>query len=470
VVLAALRHARDFFDHASAFAITRSHAQGYDALGTAGARERCRSIRIPLEGPGIFRTVLETRSPFLGPLPADASTDALLASLGRARPRTGFLLPVLIRHRPVAIFLCDNGEAPVSPQRLSDFLLFAGGISGRLEELILDFKRRNQLRDASWRAVEPARAEPPAREQVEVDLTDYEVTAAAQVFQPAPSRETLSLVDQLIESEWGSRQREDVVQRLRALGSEAALALCQRFPGPLEVGRVAYTEAPPVEEHGPILWALVALGADAVQPLLPLLQDADPDRRYYATLVLGRIGDPRSFAELAECVFDPHPKVAYAARGVLTWLRKRADLSLISAHLRAAAADPEPLRAAQAARTLAQLRDVESIPALIALLNRANEALVRSATEALFEITLQQLGPAADRWVAWWEAHRNRPRADWLLGALTHKDRDVRLAAAEELRSAGQPPVDYFADAPPEELQQAANAWASWWSKAGGAL
>jgi HEAT repeat protein len=110
---------------------------------------------------------------------------------------------------------------------------------------------------------------------------------------------------------------------------------------------------------------------------------------------------------------------------------------------------------------------VIAVPLLIAALEVPDERASRAAAEALTEITLQQHGASSRRWLTWWKEHQGRPRADWLLAALTHRDRDVRLAAAEELRAAAEPPVEYFADAPPEERARAAQEWASWWSKNG---
>jgi hypothetical protein len=58
----------------------------------------------------------------------------------------------------------------------------------------------------------------------------------------------------------------------------------------------------------------------------------------------------------------------------------------------------------------------------------------------------------------------------WLLAALEDPDRDLRQAAAEELRTSGAPPVPYSPDASPAERQRAARAWAEWWEEAGLAL
>ena len=90
VVLAALRYARDFFEFAAMFAVTRDAVAGHDALGFEGARDHARTVAIWSSDPGIFKTVIETQSPYLGPVAMGvAGTDAVLNGLGRAadRPR-----------------------------------------------------------------------------------------------------------------------------------------------------------------------------------------------------------------------------------------------------------------------------------------------------------------------------------------------------------------------------------------------
>lgn len=476
VVTTSLRYARDFFEYAAAFVVRRDHVRGYDALGETDARRRVRSLAVPFDAASLFRTVVETRAPYLGPVPSGPLNDAALHDLGRSRPRTALLYPVAISGRPVMVLYCDNGPAPVSPRRLSDLLLFLGGLTTALEEVIRAHKRSVQAREAGWRAIEPGKAVAPERLEEELDLGDYEVAAAAEAFAtPSPpppdeSRARLAvteLVDRLVESEWGSTERALLIGELQAHGAESAQALCGRFPGPLETRKSAYAEAGPVEEQGPVLAALVAIGSAATPYLMPLLADVDSDRRFYAALALGRIGDPAAFPALGEKVFDAHPRIAFAARAILQALKRRPEMEPVLQAVRSSLADSDAERVASAARALGTLRDVTAVPLLIAALEVPDERASRAAAEALTEITLQQHGASSRRWLAWWKEHQGRPRADWLLAALTHRDRDVRLAAAEELRAAAEPPVEYFADAPPEERARAAQEWASWWSKNG---
>ncbi len=479
MVVTALRYARDFFEFAALFAVTRDAVWGHDALGLEeDARERCRSVAVAMEEAGLFRPVLETSGPYLGPPAHDPVTDGVLSGLGRGAPRTVLLYPVTLRDRPVCILYADNGEAPVSPRRVADLFLLLGSLGAAFDRVLRERKSRRASTaeegpepaaaapEEAWQATEPGRAEPSIPESVDVDLGDYEVGEPARALPPT-SWSVEDAVEELFRSARGSPERGGLIARLAQRGGQAARALAARLPGPIEVRSEALAEATPVHEQGPILAALAALGPAATPHLLPVLSDPDPVRRRYAALALGHVGDPAAFRPLAELAFDAEPRVAAAARGALAGLRRNPEMRPVVGALRRALASGEAGRSAQAARALARLGDVEAIPILAQLLEGVNPDAAQAAEEALGGLTLQRLGRSAGPWLAWWEANRGTPRERWLLAALTDGDRGVRIAAAEELRAAGTPPVPYFADAPPAEREKAARAWAAWWESAG---
>jgi hypothetical protein len=481
VVATALRYARDFFEFAAVFAVTRDAVWGHDALGLEeDARQRCRGVAVAVEAPGFFRPVVETSGPYLGPPVRDPVTEGVLAGLGRGAPRTVLLYPVILRDRLVCILYADNGEAPVSPRRVADLFPLLGSLGAAFERVLLERKSRAAVpagggqepvaqkaaRREAWQATEPGRTEALLPESVDVDLGDYEVGEPARASPPAPWS-VEDAVEELSRSARGSPERGGLIARLAQRGGEAARALAARLPGPIEVRSEALAEFTPVHEQGPILAALAALGPAATSHLLPVLSDPAPERRRYAALALGHLGDHEAFQPLAELAFDPDPRVAAAARSALAAQRRNPEIRPAVRGLRRALASDDPHRSAQAARALARLGDVEAIPLLVPLLEAGSPEAAGAAEEALGRLTLQRLGRAPEAWLAWWEANRRTPRERWLLAALTDSDRAVRVAAAEELRAAGTPPVPYFADAPPAEREKAARAWAAWWESAG---
>jgi hypothetical protein len=494
VVSVALRYARDFFESAALFAVTHDAIWGHDALGRdEHARELCRALAVSVDDCGFFRPALEARGPYLGPPAGDPSSRSVLEGLDRGTPRTVFLYPVALRERVVCILLADNGEAPVSPRRLGDLLVVLSAVGAAFERVLRERKHApaappppppapapaGEAGSAPaaispgtepWQVAEPARVEAPLPGEVEVDLGDYEVSPPPSVpAAPAPARAAArpspdlaalaGLVERLVASARGSPERGSLIAQLAQSGADAAPLLAARLPGPIEVRSEALADATPVSEQGPLLAALAAIGPAATRHLLPLLSHEDKVRRRYAVLLLGHLGDAAALPALAEAAFDADPRVAAAARAALSEHRREPEFEPLRARLRRALS--EPVRAAAAARALARLGDVESVPLLVHVLD-GPEPGAAAASEALTRLTMQRLGPEPEPWISWWSQHRNEPRRGWLLAGLTDPDRTVRRLAAEELRAAGTPPFAYFPDAPPAERERVAQAWAAW--------
>ena len=526
IVLAALRYTRDFFEHAALFAVTHDAIVGHDALGDEAAREHARGTAIYASDPGMFRTVLETRSPYLGPVDAQPSgNSAVLAGLGRGAPRTVLVFPVLLRDRPVCILYADNGEAPVSPRRLGDLLLFLSTVGNAFQRLLRARKERGgprQPKASAPAAASPAAApSPPERasgpdewvtplRREEPPQADADRAAAAppaptsseteplpvapepapavapeppRAAAPAPPEareapESQSVeaaldaageVQALLASSPGSSSRARIAVRLARRPAEAASALCAALPGPLEVSEEAMDDLP-VDAWGPLPGALAALGRPASRPLVAVLTDADALRRRIAVALLTRLGDPTSFAALADRAFDPDPRVAAAAVEGLAQHRRAAEMRPVAEKLRRALLSGIADRPVRAARALGALRDVDAIPLLIQVLEASDPAAAEAAAEALAAVTLQRLGADARRWLAWWKENRGRGRAEWIFTGLTSPDRGVRAAAAAELRAAAPAPVEYSEDLPPDARERAARAWAGWWARSGKVL
>jgi HEAT repeat protein len=472
VIVSALRYARDFFEYAAMFAVTRDALYGHEALGREeGARDECRRVAAELSDPGFFRIPIETRGPYLGPPPLDPVTAAILSGLRRGTPRTVLLHPIFVRGRAVGVLYADNGDAPVSARRLGDLFLVLGSLGGALERVIRERKLHppSGLDEETWSVTEPARiAEEPLPFAVDVDLGDYEVATAGEALSSPRALDLPSAIEALARSARGSAERSALVGTVAQRGAEAADMLVARLPGPIEVP-AGLAEATPVQEHGPVPAAILALGPEALRPLAAALSDPDPDRRRYAALLLGAIGDAAALPSLAVRVFDEDPRVAGAAREALAAARGRPELRPVAEGLRRELSSGKAARAIQAVRALARLGDAEAIPVLIQLLEAGGE-VGAVASYALARITLQRFGSDPSRWLAWWQGRRGTPRSRWLLDALTSPDREVRQAAADELRQAGVPPVPYFADAPAPERERAARAWADWWQGSGRAI
>jgi HEAT repeat protein len=323
--------------------------------------------------------------------------------------------------------------------------------------------------DEAWRVNEPARIEvDPLPFSVDVDLGEYEVAPAAKALSSGRAEDMESLVEALAASARGSADRERLIARLVEGGPEAAAALVARLPGPVEAGKSPLA-APPAAERGPIFAAIAALGRTPEKRLLATLDDADPERRRAAVALLARPGDPAALSRLAARLHDEDALVSAEAREVLAAARGTPAFPPLVADLRRALGSGRPAKAIPAARALGRVGDADSVPQLIQLLDQGGD-LAAACSDALSHITLQRLGKDPVRWIAWWREWRAAPRSSWLLQALVGPDLDLRQHAADELRRAGIPPVNYEPGAPEPERREAAQAWAEWWREEGLAL
>ena len=484
IVLAALRYARDFFEYAAVFAVTRDAVAGHDALGAEDERERARSIALYASDPGIFRTVIETKSPFLGPVSREAAGNAtILDGLGRGLPRTVLVYPVLLRDRTVCVLYADNGEAPVSPRRLGDLLLLLSTVGAAFERIIRGRKRRpskglralEALSQGSLAAAPPSPA-PPAPEAVAEEEPPPEA--------PAPPEEHAAPAPEAPEPALAPPEPEP---------PPAAEPVPEPLPGePEPAPSVEADPAPPAEapaESPPRPSASDSL--DALEEQF-FFRTADADlpsrapipRADAATtppVAPGAAPPPEAPAApapperpalpvLADKALDPDPAVATWACEALAERRREPAMRQAIEKLRRALLSGISGRTTRAARALGVLRDVESIPLLIQVLETSEPETAGVAAEALAAITLQRLGPDARKWLGWWKQNRGRGRAEWLFSGLTSPDRDTRIAAAVELRHAAPPPVEYSADLPAPERERMARAWAGWWARSGHVL
>jgi hypothetical protein len=437
VVMAALRYARDFFEFVALFAVTRDAVAGHDALGTEdGTRDLARSVALYTSDPGVLRTVMETRGQYLGPVTREPGTEAVLRGLARGTPRTVLVFPVQVRGRIVCLLYADNGEAPVSARRLGDLLTLLAGMGAAFERVLKDQKRREGAAapprgDGSWSMREPGR---PPRPEGALPVEEPAPVAGPPADVPAGPAEDVEVEPAPVPS----AHVEDVLIPVPATSAELAL------------------EEPPA-----------GAGEDASE--LDLTIDEDPvEEAHPEEVALPPPEEP--LPAVVDRALDPDPAVAAAAVDALAARRREPQLREATERLRRALLSGVSGRTIGAARALRALRDADSVPLLVQVLETSDPQAAEAVAAALRGLTLQPHGPDARRWLAWWKENRGRGRADWLFGALTHPLREIRAAAAAELAEAAAPPTLYDPDMEPHVLEQAARDWASWWSRSGHVL
>jgi hypothetical protein len=456
VVLAALRFTRDIFEFSALFAVTRDAVVGHDALGAGEeARAHCRATAIYAEDPGIVRTVLETRAPYLGAVTRDAAgTNNILDGLWRGTPRTVLLYPVLLGERAVAVLYADNGEAPVSARRLGELLLFLSTVGAAFERIIRKRKKgKRRQRPAAPRSAAPDVPEaPPASDG------PYETVPTPDWMAPPPDSSIPPLALAV-----GADQGDG------ATSASAPDAPSSPDPGP--------AADPPVEDPpapaNPSLIEGEGQGAGMELPhptLSPGGGEGSFLEKVEAAMTLlreGGDGPPDRVAPIVDLLLSPELELAAAAREAIGAARGAPSMKPVPERLRRGLLTGVGERPVLAAQALGALRDVASIPTLIQSFESGSPELTQAAAEALATVTLQRLGPNPQRWLKWWKENRGRTRDEWLFGALTALDRDLRVLASDDLRAAAEPPLAYDPDAPPADLAATARAWWAWWSTRG---
>ncbi|HUB07740.1 MAG TPA: hypothetical protein VMB50_12090 [Myxococcales bacterium] len=252
-------------------------------------------------------------------------------------------------------------------------------------------------------------------------------------------------------------------RKLLTGGAAAAEALAARFPGPLYVFRLTFDELPEPRKLGPLIGLLGSMGEAALPALAAVADGAGEEKRFWATVLLAKMGHPACLPPLVRRVFDPAPDVAQAARRGLWSHRRQPEYARALEQIELEMGAPDPARASQAIRALGTLHHVPAVPRLIELTESRQAEVAQAAAQALRDITLQDFGHSERRWQVWWTQARGAPRTAWLVEALDHRDPELRLAAIAELAAAAGQDFGYKSDLPATQRAHAVSRWREWW-------
>lgn len=446
-----LRAMRDRVHYAALFTVQDGSAIGRIAIdGDEIDRADIARILISLDQPSPFRTVVRSVAPYFGSLATGTpAIDIMLAALG-GMPRSGLLLPVVLRGRVVAIALGHSGDQQLEPSALAALLPVASRAAEAISRLIVKTKAQRRVeqadaapdpRPASGRAIT---AEPTTQEMPHPPIDS--VLSAVQSEDPAVAR----------------------AARISALArpAETVAALAAHFPGELRIERYELEgRAIPAAEHGPLLELTVAMGAAAADLLIAKMRDIDRDTRYYAALCAAESRPRAAVDGLVERLFDSDYGVRSIAIDALRGYPQDV-LELGLQPVREALRSTQPARMQAAANALAKIGDAAAVPVLIDVLDQGTDA-AEHARRALIKLTKQDCGTSAPPWRAWWNEHQGRHRMEWLIEALGQKDENLASEAVEELRQATGEYFGFHHDLPPRERAQAQQRWVDWWERSG---
>lgn len=116
-------------------------SQGENVVGWAGLGEgiepaRIEQLWLPLNGESVFKTVCETRSPFIGPISDNPIHDRFFKLFGDVRPAGAFLMPLLYEGEVSQILWLDNGDGQPADYDISDIQIVAVRVPGALQALV----------------------------------------------------------------------------------------------------------------------------------------------------------------------------------------------------------------------------------------------------------------------------------------------------------------------------------------------
>ncbi|MGF1466361.1 MAG: hypothetical protein ACFCGT_09515 [Sandaracinaceae bacterium] len=275
-------------------------------------------------------------------------------------------------------------------------------------------------------------------------------------------------VDELLGAA-GSEAEGERVKELLELGEAALPGLVQAFPGPLKYDRHGEGKVPRGRDVSAVARALVAFGERAVPYVASLLSSAHPDVRFYAALVASELIHPGLMEAVADRIFDDDPGVRRVANALLPRFRAFPGFEDILAILRRTARlrGKSRARRLRAVDALAALRDVESLPKLVELLQEEDGELVDHLHRALIVLTAADVGRSHRKWEGWLARHGNQHRIEWLIEGLLDDAESIRHAASEELKRLTREYYGYHAASPRRDRERVYARYKHWWQTEG---
>jgi hypothetical protein len=264
----------------------------------------------------------------------------------------------------------------------------------------------------------------------------------------------------------GSPEDDMLIPPLLSLGEAALPALAREFPGKLWFDRnEPHANIPAGRDVSSIARGFVAFGAHSVPYLIPLLDDEDPDIRYYASIVASEFVHPDLVRPVGRRLFDTDSGVrsnAYRALSVL--YACEVEFMQLIERLRASARDGRNIETqAAAVDALGRLRDADSFEFFVSLLSSPDSDLVGAAHASLVRLSCQDFNRSKKKWSVWYEKHRAEHRVVWLINALMHSDERLRRRAGDELRHLTQEDFGYEPASSRKQRSAAQKKYRTWW-------
>jgi len=127
-------------DRAALFQIRGDAVQGWKLFIDDKPKTDFGMFQVTLDHPSILKTVIDTASYYIGPIPKTSPDNMrLVESMGGNQPATALLVPVIVMGRVVTVIYLDDKKANL-PEKLLDLQKLAGKMAMSFEILILKNK------------------------------------------------------------------------------------------------------------------------------------------------------------------------------------------------------------------------------------------------------------------------------------------------------------------------------------------
>ena len=143
--------ARQFFEYSAIFVVHGDIAEGRDSFGPGAPRERVLAIGVPLDMPGLLRTVKERAAPVCAFAELGGVDAVLLGDLKRDIRARLLVVPVVVRSRVVAFLVADDGESGIEPSAQGEVTAVAALVGREFERLIVRMKLQGFSADTAGR-------------------------------------------------------------------------------------------------------------------------------------------------------------------------------------------------------------------------------------------------------------------------------------------------------------------------------
>lgn len=145
VTLLILRYASEVVNRAILFMAKKDEVRGLGQFGIELAAGKSpdqvvRNIRIPLAEPSLFRSVIETRRTYIGPIEASEQNNYFINEVGGSRPDAVLAIPLIVDNKVALIVYGDNLPEQKPIKGLETLEIFMNQAGMALEKALLERK------------------------------------------------------------------------------------------------------------------------------------------------------------------------------------------------------------------------------------------------------------------------------------------------------------------------------------------